>query len=165
MTGEHTVVGPYELLRVLGRGGMATVHLARQRRLDRLVALKELDGLLAGDPSIARRFLLEAHMAGALSHPNIVTGRRPTRGGRRPLPGGGPQRSPPRDRSSTGRLDAVIARADQLDQRGAAGSAPPWASRSLSSAAASIWRTRSALSPSARAIARSVVSVPSKPKR
>src|SRR5205085_852353 len=57
----------------LGRGGMASVYLARQIDLDRLVALKELDALRTSDPSFAQRFLREARLAGSLSHPNIVT--------------------------------------------------------------------------------------------
>jgi hypothetical protein len=67
------LVGRYELLGQLGHGGMATVHLARQPDLDRLVALKELKTLRSSDPSVARRFLREARMAGSLSHPSIVT--------------------------------------------------------------------------------------------
>jgi serine/threonine protein kinase len=67
------VVGGYEILREIGHGGMATVYLARQVELDRLSALKELGGLNQPDPSFARRFVREAHMAGSLSHPNIVT--------------------------------------------------------------------------------------------
>ena len=66
-------IGRYEILRELGRGGMATVHLARQADLGRLAALKELEMLRATDPSVAQRFLREARMAGSLSHPNIVT--------------------------------------------------------------------------------------------
>src|SRR5687767_15850804 len=66
-------VGRYEILRELGRGGMATVHLARQRDLDRLVALKELAAFHAADASFAQRFVRESRVAGSLSHPNIVT--------------------------------------------------------------------------------------------
>jgi serine/threonine protein kinase len=67
------IVGRYEILRELGRGGMATVYLARQIDLDRAVALKELGALSTFDPSFATRFLREARLAGSLSHPNIVT--------------------------------------------------------------------------------------------
>jgi serine/threonine protein kinase len=63
----------YEILREIGRGGMATVYLARQVDLDRLVALKELGMLGESDPSFVQRFLREARLAGSLSHPNIVT--------------------------------------------------------------------------------------------
>src|SRR3954453_19592229 len=66
-------LGRYELLNELGRGGMATVYLARQIDLDRLVALKELAALRMPDASVAQRFLREARLAGSLSHPNIVT--------------------------------------------------------------------------------------------
>ena len=66
-------VGRYEILDELGRGGMATVYLARQVDLDRLVALKELSALRQSDPTFARRFLRESRLAGSLSHPNIVT--------------------------------------------------------------------------------------------
>ena len=66
-------VGRYEILRELGRGGMALVYLARQTDLDRFVALKELGAFHASDPSFAQRFLRESRVAGSLSHPNIVT--------------------------------------------------------------------------------------------
>src|SRR5215208_7411978 len=52
---------------------MATVHLARQRDLDRLVALKELGAFHAADPAFAQRFVRESRVAGSLSHANIVT--------------------------------------------------------------------------------------------
>ena len=70
---EIRAIGRYELVRELGRGGMSTVYLARQRDLDRLAALKELDSLRTFDPSVTMRFLREARLAGSLSHPNIVT--------------------------------------------------------------------------------------------
>ena len=63
----------YDLIRELGRGGMAVVHLARQRDLARLVALKELAGFTVDDPSAAERFLRESRVAGSLNHANIVT--------------------------------------------------------------------------------------------
>src|ERR1700710_2809607 len=63
----------YDVIRELGRGGMAVVHLARQRDLGRLVALKELGGLNVGDPAFAERFLRESRVAGSLNHQNIVT--------------------------------------------------------------------------------------------
>jgi serine/threonine protein kinase len=69
----RTVVGRYEVVRELGRGGMATVYLARQVDLDRLVALKELGALRQSDPSVAQRFLREARLAGSVSHPNVIT--------------------------------------------------------------------------------------------
>src|SRR3954462_6288268 len=66
-------VGRYEILREVGRGGMAMVYLARQTDLDRFVALKELGAFHASDPSFAQRFLRESRVAGSLSHPNIAT--------------------------------------------------------------------------------------------
>ena len=66
-------VGRYEVLEELGSGGMATVYLARQTDLDRLVALKELSAFRQADPSFTQRFLRESRLAGSLSHPNIVT--------------------------------------------------------------------------------------------
>jgi serine/threonine protein kinase len=66
-------VGRYEVLEELGRGGMATVFLARQLDLDRLVALKELSALRLTERSFTERFLRESRLAGSLSHPNIVT--------------------------------------------------------------------------------------------
>jgi Protein kinase domain len=66
-------VGRYEILREIGRGGMAMVYLARQTDLDRFVALKELAAFHASDASFAQRFLRESRVAGSLSHPNIVT--------------------------------------------------------------------------------------------
>src|ERR1700754_1029816 len=66
-------VGRYEILREVGRGGMAVVYLARQSDLDRFVALKELGAFGSSDPSFAQSFLHESRTAGGLSHPNIVT--------------------------------------------------------------------------------------------
>jgi len=65
-------VRDYELLGELGRGGMGTVHLARQIKLDRRVALKQLSGVHAADAAFAARFLREARLAGSLNHPHIV---------------------------------------------------------------------------------------------
>ena len=61
------------MLRVLGEGGMAVVHLARQPDLQRLIALKELRALRGEDPSYAQRFLREARLAGSLTDPHVVT--------------------------------------------------------------------------------------------
>src|SRR4051812_4998784 len=52
---------------------MASVYLARQPDLDRLVALKELRALRTLDPSAAQRFLREARLSGSFNHPSIVT--------------------------------------------------------------------------------------------
>jgi len=66
-------LGPYELVRLIGKGGMGEVHLARDTRLDREVALKLLPPNLADDPDRRARFLREARAAAALNHPNITT--------------------------------------------------------------------------------------------
>jgi hypothetical protein len=70
---EVRQVGRFEIVRVLGRGGMAVVYLARQPGLDREVALKELASFHAEDPAFVERFLRESRLAGSLSHPNVVT--------------------------------------------------------------------------------------------
>jgi len=57
----------------VGRGGMATVYLARQNELNREVALKELSSFCSADSSVVDRFLRESQLAGSLNHPNIVT--------------------------------------------------------------------------------------------
>ncbi|WP_053227800.1 serine/threonine-protein kinase [Solirubrobacter soli] len=65
-------IGPYELIRELGRGGMAVIFLARQPKLDREIALKRLEVRGQGS-DWAERFLREAKTAGSFGHPNIVT--------------------------------------------------------------------------------------------
>jgi hypothetical protein len=62
-----------EVLRLIGRGGMGAVYLARQTHLDRQVALKILAPERAGDPSFAERFAREARAMARLQHPHIVT--------------------------------------------------------------------------------------------
>src|SRR5258708_606049 len=63
----------YELKEEIGRGGMATVHRAWDRRLGRDVAIKLLAPALAADPLVRRRFEAEANVAACVSHPNVVT--------------------------------------------------------------------------------------------
>jgi serine/threonine-protein kinase len=62
----------YELGDLLGRGGMAEVHVGRDKRLGRSVAVKMLRPDLARDPSFQARFRREAHSAASLNHPSIV---------------------------------------------------------------------------------------------
>lgn len=76
--------GRYEVRSLIGRGGMATVHLGRDTRLSRLVAIKMLRVDLARDAIFQTRFRREAQAAASLNHPNIVavydTGEEPARG-------------------------------------------------------------------------------------
>ena len=66
-------LGDYELLEVIGRGGMGIVYLANQKELDRRVAIKMIrSGILADDGEV-RRFYAEAQAAARLSHPGIVS--------------------------------------------------------------------------------------------
>jgi hypothetical protein len=62
----------YEIVRELGRGGMGTVLLARDRSLDRPVALKVLPPEFAAQTDLRERFLRETRLAAGFSHPNIV---------------------------------------------------------------------------------------------
>ena len=62
----------YEIYRRLARGGMAQVYLARDRVLDRPVAVKELVPEFATDPSFVERFRREAQAAASLTHANVV---------------------------------------------------------------------------------------------
>ncbi|MEY5025365.1 MAG: hypothetical protein RLZZ244_893, partial [Verrucomicrobiota bacterium] len=61
-----------EIVEVLGRGGMGVVYKARQRSLNRWVALKLLAPERAGEPEFAARFEREALALASLNHPNIV---------------------------------------------------------------------------------------------
>ncbi len=72
MTEHDETLGPYTLLRKIGAGGMGEVHLARDPRLDREVALKVLPDDLRSDPERRQRFLREARAAAKLSHPHIT---------------------------------------------------------------------------------------------
>src|SRR4051794_21088722 len=73
MTGDPvTVGGRYELDGLLGRGGMAEVRRAVDRRLGRPVAVKQLRTDLAMDPTFQARFRREAQSAAGLNHPTIV---------------------------------------------------------------------------------------------
>lgn len=64
--------GTYERLREIGRGGMATVYLARQTDLDRLVAIKVLNREILSDEEYVRRFIREARIMAKMNHPHIV---------------------------------------------------------------------------------------------
>lgn len=63
----------YEILEVIGTGGMAVVYKARCNRLNRLVAIKALKQELSQDEEFRRRFYAESQAVAMLSHPNIVS--------------------------------------------------------------------------------------------
>lgn len=71
MLGER-IGGRYEVLSVIGGGGMAVVYKARDVILDRLVAVKVLRAEFSNDNEFIQRFRREAHSVTSLSHPNIV---------------------------------------------------------------------------------------------
>jgi len=65
-------LGQFELLELLGRGGMGAVYKARQASLDRFVAIKVLPRALARDAKFVERFQREARDAAAVTHPHII---------------------------------------------------------------------------------------------
>src|SRR5579863_922573 len=67
-----TKLGPYEVVALLGTGGMGEVYRALDTRLGREVAVKVLPSGLAKDPDRLRRFEQEARTIAALNHPNIL---------------------------------------------------------------------------------------------
>jgi serine/threonine protein kinase len=68
-----TFAGKYEILSVLGKGGMSTVYKARHLLMNRLVAVKLMKEHLIEDSVAVGRFKREAEAVSALSHPNVVT--------------------------------------------------------------------------------------------
>lgn len=71
--GSRILAGRYEVGELIGRGGMAEVHIGHDTRLGRTVAIKILRSDLARDPSFQNRFRREAQSAAALNHPAIVS--------------------------------------------------------------------------------------------
>jgi serine/threonine protein kinase/WD40 repeat protein len=65
-------LGPYEILSLIGQGGMGEVYRARDPRLARDVAVKVLPSTFSADPERLKRFEQEARAAGQLNHPNVV---------------------------------------------------------------------------------------------
>src|ERR671932_887733 len=70
-TPERLLDGRYRTIRRLGSGGMATVFLAMDERLGRLVAIKRVHGDVS-DEDVVRRFQREARLGASLNHPNVV---------------------------------------------------------------------------------------------
>jgi Tol biopolymer transport system component len=68
-----TRVGPYEIVALIGAGGMGEVYRARDPRLNRDVAIKVLPPVFSSDPERLKRFEQEARAAAALNHPNILS--------------------------------------------------------------------------------------------
>ena len=66
-------IAHYEVIEVIGDGGMGTVYKARDPRFDRMVAIKVLHEQFQRDPAVVERFKNEAIIQAKLSHPNIVT--------------------------------------------------------------------------------------------
>lgn len=66
-------LGSYEVLALIGAGGMGEVYRARDPRLNREVAIKVLPAERVSDVDRRRRFVQEAHAASALNHPHIIT--------------------------------------------------------------------------------------------
>ncbi len=69
---RRATIGEYEVMGLLGRGGMATVYLAHDIALDRKVAIKVMSPHLVSGEGMAERFKREARTAGSLSHPHII---------------------------------------------------------------------------------------------
>jgi len=72
MQGE-VIAGRFDLVELIGKGGMSSVYKARDRLLDRMVALKILHPHFTEDEEYVERFRREARAVAQLSHPNIVT--------------------------------------------------------------------------------------------
>src|SRR5262245_42523576 len=66
-------ISSYQILALLGSGGMGVLYQARDTRLKRSVAIKVLPVDKVSDPERKRRFIQEAQAASALNHPNIIT--------------------------------------------------------------------------------------------
>ena len=64
-------LGAYEIIALVGAGGMGEVYRARDTRLDRRVAIKVLPAALAADPQLRERFDREARAISSLNHPHI----------------------------------------------------------------------------------------------
>ncbi len=75
VTKRHLIgqkVGSFEIMEMIGQGGMGEVYLAHDTKLDRSVAIKSMPAELARDPIVRARFQREAKLLASLSHPNIA---------------------------------------------------------------------------------------------
>src|SRR6478735_5855560 len=67
-----TKIGKYDVVEVLGKGGMGIVYKATDSRIGRLVAIKMMTVGFTENPDLLKRFYREAQSTGTLQHPNIV---------------------------------------------------------------------------------------------
>ena len=76
ITDEHDLVGKkvgsFEIVKIIGRGGMGVVYLANDTKLKRSVAVKSIPAALTGDSTARMRFRREAELLASLNHPNIA---------------------------------------------------------------------------------------------
>src|SRR5229473_492751 len=72
--GQNTLtkIGKYEVIEIIGKGGMGVVYKAMDNLIERLVAIKMMTGGFAENPDLLKRFYREAKSTGMLQHPNIV---------------------------------------------------------------------------------------------
>src|SRR5579862_1050677 len=73
MTAGYKKLGKYDVLDVIGRGGMGVIYKAVDPGIGRVVAIKMMTGAFLENPELLQRFYREAQSAGKLQHPNIVT--------------------------------------------------------------------------------------------
>ncbi|MBV9342415.1 MAG: serine/threonine protein kinase, partial [Acidobacteria bacterium] len=73
MAAVYKKVGKYDVLDLVGRGGMGVIYKGVDPGIGRIVAIKMMTGAFADDPELLQRFYREAQSAGKLQHPNIVT--------------------------------------------------------------------------------------------
>src|SRR5438876_11480919 len=68
-----TKIGKYDVVEILGKGGMGVVYKAMDNRIGRLVAIKMMTGGFSENPDLLKRFYREAQSTGMLQHANIVS--------------------------------------------------------------------------------------------
>jgi len=72
-SGAPFKIGKYDVVDVIGRGGMGVVYRAKDTQLGRMVAIKMMTASIGEDPELVQRFFREARSTASLQHPNIVT--------------------------------------------------------------------------------------------